>query len=283
MAYYEPGAESLRAEFIDRIIKGVALRTYELKGLLMTPTSKSWEETYYTESTKNLNTGSDIARLAEFPASALEWEKNTAYQSKHGTEAVVSWEDALSNNVDVIQRTIKRVASDIARSVDSTIWTTLTGATGINTLTISAGEEWDHSTRANRIPHEHIGRARAAIADGENTNYKPDTVIVNHNDYTYLITNDYVMDSFDASTPALMKNGNMGTLMGLKLIVTQSCATDKAMVLASKICGTYRQLQGLKTATIPEQGISHTIRAWEIGVPFVTDPEAITYISNTNA
>lgn len=283
MAYVGVQEDELQAINFDRAVKGIAIRKYKLKQVLMTPTSNSWQEVYYRETTKNLAALSTIPRLAQFPNDDVLWEKNTAYMSKHGLEAEISWEDAISNNIDVIQRVLLRIGSAVAQSVDTLIYDTLKGATGINSIAIAAGETWDNATRSARIPHEHIARAMALISDGDNTNYMPDTLLVNPGDWAYLLTNDFVLDSFDASAPNVMKNGMVGTLMGLNVIVTPAVSADEAIVLQSKVAGTWRSLQPLTTATKREEGIKYIIRAWEIGVPFVTDPEAICRLTNTRS
>lgn len=285
MTYYQVGEVALRSENVDRMIKNIAARKYVLKaGVVSVVNSNAWAETFYRESIKSLGAKQGIPRLAEFPQDNVDWEKATSRMQKFGLESDIPWEDAMTDKIDVVARTLFRVGNRIAQLVDTHIWDTISenrAVANINSLTIAAGAEWDHVTRSNRIPHEQIAKAIQTITNSDLQAYTPDTIIVNPYEYIYLITNDYVLDSFDASGPAVMSNGNMGRLLGLKVLVTPSATTDYAMVLQAKICATYRQAEDLRTATIREEGKKHTIRAWEIGTCQMTDPKAICLITNT--
>jgi len=70
--------------------------------------------------------------------------------------------------------------------------------------------------------------------------------------------------------------------MGLNILVSNSVSADEALVLEGRVAATYREAEAMKTLVKKEEGIKYTLRAWEIGVPFVTDPSAIVKIDNTN-
>jgi hypothetical protein len=79
------------------------------------------------------------------------------------------------------------------------------------------------------------------------------------------------------------KNGRVGRILGLNVIVSNVVTADYAMVGIAQECGTWRAASPLTTATIEDKGVSYTIRAWEIGVTQLTNPKAICLISNTAA
>jgi hypothetical protein len=270
------GQDTLRAEHVDKIVKGFALREFVMKQIVMTPKSSSWLETYYRETAQDLTALRGIPRLASFPQGIHTWEKFTAYMKKAGLESEIPIEDVLTNNVDVLARSLLRVSRGVVKIVDDAIYSALSAGAGTSLATAA---EWSHATRGNRIPHEDIAEAASKLAE---QNYKADTLLLSPKDYIYVITNDYVMDSFDASGPNLMQNGVMGKLFGLKVLVSNSVANDEALVLQSKICGTYRTVMPLTTSVTDDSGIKKTVRAWEIGSVFVTDPMAICKITNTS-
>lgn len=281
MVVEEVGQDTLRAENIDRLVKGFALQKFVMKQLVMTPKSTSWQESYYRETAVELSAVSNIPRMARFPAGFHTWEKFSSYMKKAGLETEISWEDGISDNIDVIARSLLRVSRAVVKSVDDTIWNAISenqSATNIQTLATSAA--WDNPTRANRIPHEDIAEAASKIAE---QNYQADFILLSPKDFLFVVTNDYVMDSFDASGPALMQNGKLGRLLGLDVVVSNSVTADYALVGQKKICGTYRIAEALKTHTEIEPGIKWVIRAWEIGTAFVTDPKALCLLTNTQA
>lgn len=279
MAYSEIGEAALRAESIERTVKKFADPMYKLKQLVMTPKSSAWQESYYQESKTVLPAGSGIARMAAFPNASPTWEKASAYMRKFGLETEVSIEDVLMNNIDVIGRAQWKIAQAITSSVDTYLWKTLSQDMTPTTInTFAAQATWDHATRTDRHPQDDIGKGIEYLAAD---NYTADTLLVNNYDYRLLVTNDDILDAFSPTTN-VMANGNMGTILGLNTIVANVVSSDNAMILQSKICGTYRIAKPLTIVKEVVEGIKHTIRAYEIGTAFITDPEAICLITNTN-
>lgn len=281
MAFGEIGIAALRAENVDKVVKGFALQKFTMKQLCTVQSSGAWQESYYKESDTELSATAKVARLAAFPQQSPIWEKSSAYHQKHGLELDVSWEDALADNIPVIARTQLRLGRAVVKSVDSLIYTTLSAGAGA-TVTIGETNEndrcWDSTTRSSRHPMDTIGAAMEAVWK---KNYEPDTIVVAPKDYRLLMTNDDVLDAFSPTTN-VAKNGNVGTLLGLNVVVSNSVTADQALVLESKTAATYRVVEDMKTNVSPVEGIKYVLRAWEIGVPFVTDPGAICKIANTN-
>lgn len=279
MTYGEVGAQALRAENVDSIVKGFALQQFTMRQNLMIQTSGAWSESYYRESKTELSATAKVARLAAFPMQSPIWEKNTAYLQKHGLEADISWEDVMTDNIPVLARTQLRITRAITKSEDDLIYTTLSGATGVLTTAVPATQEWDCASRVSH-PQDAIGNAIEAVRE---SNYEPDTLLVNPHDFNKLVTNDDILDAFQAAQNNVMQNGVMGNLLGLKVVVSNSVTADQALVLESKTCGTLRVAEDVRTETIQVPGIKYTVRGWVISVPFVTDPESICKITNTQA
>ena len=279
MAFGELGTDALKAENVDKLIKGFALREFVLKQVCSVQTSGAWKESYYTESKTELSATAKIARLAAFPTQSPLWQKNTAYLQKHGLELDISWEDVMTDDIPVLARSQLRIARAVAKSVDDLIYTTLAGAAGVLTSATPGGFEWDSDTRASRHPQDQIGDAIRLLATN---NYTATHLIVNPKDYYLLVTNDDIIDAFTPTSSDIIKNGKVGRILNLEALVTNAVPADEALVLEAKTCATYRVAEELRTMTKREEGIKYTIRAWELGVPFVTDPEAICKITNTN-
>ena len=108
------GQLDLRAENISKVVTGFALQEYRFKQVCMVQSSNSWKETYYTETAADLTGGlgssvKGVPRLANFPYGEVSWTRTSSYLEKYGMEGVISWEDATTNEIDVIARTLLRI------------------------------------------------------------------------------------------------------------------------------------------------------------------------------
>lgn len=283
--YRESGEVALRAENIDKLIKNIAARKFVIKSNIATVMStNAWENTYYRETVRELGSVDDIPRNAAFPQDNVSWEKKTDRLQKFGLESEISWEDASTNNVPIVKQTAFRIANRIALGVDRHLWNVLTESQSPDQIHEQAtSATWDNATRSDRIPHEDIAKAIRLITDSELQAYMPNTLLLSPYDYTHVVTNDYVMDSFDASNPQLMQSGNLGTLLGLSTIVSPVVTADKAAVCQAKVSLTYRQAEALRTITKQEEGRHWTLRGWEIGVGQLTDPKSVCLITDTQS
>lgn len=283
------GQADLRAEHIERMVKGFALQSYIFKEVVMVNNSNSWKESYYQETAADLTANGTrnvkgIPRLAKFPHAEVSWTKQSAYQEKHGLEGTISYEDWLTNEIDVIARTLLRIARGVAKSVDAEIYATLSEndtPTNINTVAITAGNEWDSATVANRDPFQDILNAIKEISVDNYDPYSMETfLIVTPKDFANMMGNEKIQRLFKEE---IGKNGRVGKIAGLTVKVSNNVTADKAMVVVGKICATWKAAVPLTVATIEDKGVSWTIRAFEIGTTQLTNPEAVCLITNTQA
>lgn len=286
------GDLTLRKENVARSVTGFALQEYKFKQLLMTSSSSANRESYFQETATELTaSGTEsikgIPRLAEFPEVRVNWTKKDAYIEKYGDQGTISMEDKFFNDIDVIARTELRIARSITKQVDDEIWDVLSQSqtgTDTNVYTITAGNEWDSATLANRDPVYDIARAITAIQQ----NFYPirngnGFLLVNDLDYTNLITNSKVSNNPSFRALSNLENGAVSQFMNLTVISSESVTADYALVCLAKECGTWKEAMPLTVATIYDEGIKWTIRAWEMGVAQLTNPKAVTRIANTRA
>ncbi len=283
------GEQDLRAEEWDAMLKGFALQEFKMKQLVMINTSKSWINHYYRETATELTggTGSSvkgIPRLANFPYGEVSWTLVSAYIEKYGLEGVISWEDAMTDNIDVVARTLLRIARAVAYAVDTQIYSVLLNAAG-GTVTVAAGYEWNSGTVANRDPIDNILETKEKLADN---NFDPDAnesfLVINQAEYRYLLGNSKVINNPSFKGADVVKNGVVGMICGYKILVSPVVTTDiGTLALISKECGTWKSANALTTHIIPDPGKKHTVRAYEMGVCQATTPNAIILITNTAA
>jgi len=285
------GMADIRGENVSKVVTGFALAEYVFKQLCMESTSNKWKETYYKETAADLTGGTGSAvegvpRLATFPHGEVSWTEAASRHKKHGMETRISWEDAKTNDVDVIARSLLRIARAVSKSVDAEIWDTITEAQAggtINTVTIAPGDEWDSQTIANRDPIQDILNAKKEIATD---NYNPDSngyLCLNPKDFANLLGNANIRNAGQFYTDDVTRNGKVGFLLGLKVIVSNNVTTGYAAVVVGQEAATWLSVEPLTTKTIEDPGIGYTIRSWEIGTCQLKNPEAVCLISNTDA
>jgi len=286
------GMQDLRAEDIDRIVRGFALQEYKFKQIVMISSSNAWKESYYQETATELSGGTGSAvkgvpRLANFPAAEVSWTKQSSYVEKYGIEDVISWEDAITNNIDVIARTLLRIARAVTKAVDDEIWDVLTESqspSNINSVTIAAGDEWDSATVANRDPIQDLLNARKEITkDNYDMSSGKGFALVNPTDFANLLGNANVVNAGQFYTDQPSKNGRVGKIVGLDLIESNSVTDDYCLVGVKQECATWKAAIPLQVHVMIDAGIKYTIRAFEMGVTQLINPAALCLIENTQA
>lgn len=280
------GMADLRAENISRVVTAFALQEYRLKQLCIISPSNSWTETYYKETATELTggTGSNvrgIPRLSNFPHGEVTWTKASSRLEKYGMEGIISWEDEKTNAVDVIARTLLRIARAVANSVDLEIYNRITTDNG---TTVATGAAWDAAVIADRDPIQDILNAIKTI---QIQNYDPlggnGFLLVNPTDYANLLGNANVRNAGQFYSADVTRNGRIGKLIGLNVIVSNAIDADEAAVVIAKEAMTWKAASNLRIETIKDPGIKTIIRAWEVGVTQVINPNAICIITNTAA
>lgn len=273
--------QDLRASAVSKVVTGFALQEYRMKQLCMIQSSNAWTEQYYKETAADLTAGGEISikgvpRLANFPYGEVSWELVSGRNIKHAFEGVISWEDVKTNAIDVIARTLLRIARAVAKSVDTEISSKIISLAG---NTITPGGDWDDAVIADRDPIQDILDAKAAIAVA---NYNPDNngfLVVHPTDFSHLLGNANIRNAGQFYTSDVTKNGIVGRIVGLTIISTNSATENSAQVVVGKEACTWKSVVGLTIHTISDPGIKYTIRAFEVGQIQVTNPDAIANIT----
>ena len=279
------GAVNLRAENISSAVKGFALKLFKMRQILLQQSSSSWTETYYREDASELSANGEtraiqgVSRGAAFPHVDPSWTKHQGVHIKFAAEGLVFLEDKLTDAIDVQTRTIIRVARSIANSVDSYIYTTLSGATGISTG--AAVANWDSATVADRDPVRDILTAVQTLDESNYDALSNGYLLISPKDYRNLMMNSKIINNPSFKTADVVSNGVVGQIAGLNIIKSTTVAADEAMVIIGQRAATWKSAVPMTSAVIENKGIDFKIRSWEIGHVQVTDPAAIYVITNT--
>jgi hypothetical protein len=283
------GMADIRGLNVSKVVTGFALREYVFKQLCIVQSVSSWQDRYYQETATDLTGGTGSAvegvpRLANFPHGEVSWTQQNSYMKKHGMESRISWEDAKTNDVDTIARSLLRIARAVAKSVDAEIWDVITESqspSNINSVTSTAA--WDAGS--GQDPVEDILEAKQKISEND---YNPDRdtfLLLSPKDYKSLLT--WLISTKGSSIPQFssekVRNGRIGEFLGLTVLVSNNVTADFAAVVIGKEAATWKAVQGLTTRTIEDAGIGFTIRSWEVGACQLKNPKAVTLISNTQS
>lgn len=278
----------LRSEYIDAAVKAVVKIEEKWKSLCAVDSSSSFTESYFRETNDDDSdggTGSPIRGVPEyapFPFFDVTETKHSSIIQKYAGESIISMEAQQYATVPMLQRKIYRLGRKLIYQVDVAIEADVNTNAG-NTLAISAGYEWDSATTSQRLPVKDILDAIQKLReDGIDALDGSGYLVVNGQDYTNIISNSQVINH-PTYESGVMQNGQVGRLLGLTIVVSETVTADNAYVLVAKKGMVWKQAEPLKVKTIEDEGKSTTIRAWERGVFQLQAPNEVCKITNTRA
>ena len=276
----------LRKEFIDTAVKAVVKQEEKWKALCAIDSSSAWTESYFRETNDDSTdggTGSPIRgvpQYAPFPFFDVTETKVSAIIQKYAGESIISLEAQQNCTVPMLQRKIYRLGRKIVYQIDVAIEAGVAADFG-NTVAITAGNEWDSATVANRDPVKDILDAIQTLrVDGIDALAGNGYLVVNGTDYTNIISNTKVLNH-PTYESGIMSNGKVGRLLGLNIVVSEAVTADTAYVLVAKQGMVWKEAEALRVVTIVDEGKSTTIRAWERGVFQLQAPNEVCKITNT--
>jgi hypothetical protein len=285
MANEQTGDTVLQGTNTAMAVKGFANKLFKLGQILAKVSSSDFTEKYFREDAASLTAAgnrdnSNIAKGALFPQVYPNWTEVTGVNRKFGNDGIVYIEDNLMASIPVQRRTIFKVAQAIADAKDLYTYTQLTAATGTSGV-VAAADAWNSLTEANRDSIGDLLLGQAAI--GEN-NYDPRVntfLLLNELDWSSLMRDDRVIKNPSFKSADVVTNGRVGQILSMQIIVSNSVSADEAMIVIGNVAATWQSVSPLKTITKPEEGISVTIRSWEIGHIQITDPQALYTVTGT--
>ena len=285
----ELGSIELRKEYIDTAVKAVVKIEEKWKSLCAIDSSSAWTESYFRETNNDSTDGGTtspikgVPQYAAFPFFDVTETKVSSIIDKYAGESIISMEAQENITIPMLQRKVYRLGRKIVYQIDVAIedaCSTVTTGYG-NTVAITAGNEWDSATIANRDPVKDILDAIQTLrVDGIDALAGNGYLVVNGQDYTNIISNTKVINH-PTYESGVMQNGKVGKLLGLTIVVSEAVQADSAFVLVGKQGMVWKQAQGLKVDTIVDPGKSTTIRAYERGVFQSQAPNEICKITNT--
>lgn len=279
MVFEEHSQETLRAQVYDSAIKQIAQYAYKFKQLVSVVSTGAWKNYFFREqlgklSGKTGNATKGIPRGAEFPQATLSWEKVQSTIEKYGLEDTIPYEDIVSNEIDVRDRTLMRIAEGVAAAVDTEIFNVISenlSASNIQSFAYSAGS-WQTSSAA--IVKDIASMKRKVRAYYDNVS---DFVLVVNGDDEVEMTNYLYEKGAQAPTIGadMALNGNVGKVAGVNVIVSDIVPASYALLVVPKRCATWKELLTLSTDVQERRFKDTKITACEMGITQLTDPKAV--------
>ncbi len=279
----------IRKENIDAAVKAVNADMARLKTLCTVDTSDAWTESYYRETNGDQTdggTGSSIIGLTQmgpFPFVQVTETKVSSVILKFGDESIISLEMNQAATVPMLQRHILRMARKVNWQIDVHINSAMSASAG-NSYAITAGNEWDSSTIANRDPvYDFLRMINELRLDGIDALNGNGYLVLNGTDYTNVISNTKVLNHPTYQSVSVVENGQVGRLVGCTFLLSEAITADTFYLVVKGEALVWKQAQAIQVVQIEDPGKSTTIRCWERGVVQVHAPNAICKGTNSRA
>ena len=283
-----------RKQVWEKDIKGFAKKRYVMRELVMVQTSDAWTNSFYQKTATSLTGGEfhgveGIPPGANFPAVMRGTTLKSARILQHGGETQLLWQAILTSNIRLQAEAVSDVTDAVVYSTDNKVYNMLSESDTpvlINTVAITAGYEWDSATIQNRDPVYDLLKCIEAI---QTCRYPILTsgrgfAAMNEATFTLLMSNSKVLNHPTwKQAEGIIQNGRLASIVGLNIYVTPVVTNDKVLVGVAKTCGTWKVAQPLTVDVIIDAQKKYTIRASEIGVAQLTDPEAVCLLTNVRA
>ena len=278
------GEIDIRGQNFERAVKGFAKKLFKISQVLMTDSSSDNTENFYREGSTPLTAGgnrnvNDVARGALPPQLHPSWTLVTTTHRKFMGEALIFFEDSLTNAINTQARSAFRVAEAIVNAKDLYIYSQLT-AEGSTSGVVSAADDWNSATIANRDPMGDLLIGEGTMMTNNYDVLQNGFLLIKPVSYASLLRNSKVINNPSFKTADVVSNGVVGQIAGLKIIVSVNVDADEAMIVMGKRAATWKGVVGLSSAVIVDQGISIKVRAWEMGHIQITDSLALYTITN---
>lgn len=279
----------IRGLDIDKAVKGFALTEYIFKNDCTISSMSGDSVRWYAETAADLTATApqnlNVSPLSSFPTLEVGWTRNTSYVSKYAAEGFLSMEDIKSADVDILARTLFRLTRAVTKKVDTAIYNVLSeNDTPVNINTVATNAAWNTASYTGVNIIEDILDAKYQM---ELYNYDTSNVVLYLSplDYKSMVT--WLIDGKGSSIPNFasdkVSTGTVMQLVGVSIKISPNVTADKALMVIPKKACTWKSYQDISSRAIEEAGIGTKIRVWELGVPILTDPRAVTLITNTQA
>lgn len=285
----------IRGIDIDKLAKGFADEESIFKKYT-TQTSTSAREIRWYQKTSGFLVGTTTSgmtselgvtdHLAKPTVIEQSWTRQTSYVKKFFfSSPILSDEDIRDSDIDVLAGNVRDIVRAVENQVDKRIFTVLTEsltATNINSVTTNAA--WNAASYTNVNIIEDLMEAKQKI---RTAGYNPEGAILLLNSLNHKSLITWLIDGKGSSIPSFssdrVKDGVVMEILGLRVVVSENVTADYAVVFIPQRAITWKTFMPMQSAIVDYPLIGKEIRCSEEGEALLTDPKAVTLISNTDA
>lgn len=278
MTFEGPSQETVRATAYDLAIKQLVAFAYKMKQLVSIGKSNSYKNYFFREQTtiptgQSGNAIKGIPRGADLPNAVLTWEQVTSRIEKYGLSSSIDDEDIRMGNLDVRNRTLKRIAEGVAKAVDQDIYDVVIADGGIQTGTLRGGY-WDETSAAIIKDLAFMKAQVKAYYDNANEF----VCVVNPNVEPYILHYIYEKGAQAQSAGQSAFNGQIGNPAGVNIITSDVVDVSYALFVHPKTFATWKEVMPLETDVSVEKFKGEKISACEYGTTEVHEPKQVVLI-----
>ena len=282
--------QDIRGLDIDKLAKGFADEVIIMKRFCQVSKTKARSIRWYKKNAGFLDstdtTGITASQIANTSFKALpvvveqKWTRQSSDIKKFFVQSpLIPMEDIKDTDIDILATNIRDLVRAVANQVDISIWDVITDGIGINT-TAAIGTGWDDAISGNPIKDIIIAKRKIRV-----NNYDPEGAVLMINPIEEENLLDFLINVKGSSIPGYstekIKSGVVMGLLGLQVVVNNVATTDEALVFVPKVACSWKSFAPISSAVIDEPGIGKTIRVWEEGIAILTDPSAVSRITDT--
>lgn len=291
----QSGQAEIRGLNVEKAVKGFAEQAFVVKNYVQVVTTGSREVRWYREgvSFDNLldsqdTSGITASRIANAADGALpvvaeqSWTRQTSYVQKYFVESpLLSDEDLKDADIGLFARNLRGLVRAVANQVDKNIYDTLTESQSPSDIlsTAAAGTGWDDLTSGDPISDLMTARQKISAQHYDLTGA---VVMMNSIEYKHLV-NFLIRKGaqFPNTGDKSVMNGEVGSVAGLRVVVTEAAVTDSVVTFLPNASATWMSFSGMEQHMVDDPGIGKKIRVVERGVCLLTDPKSVHLTTDT--
>ena len=272
----------------DKALKGYADQEFILRKFLSVTSTSAREVRWYQKTAGILSITSPAVTLTDQLAlpTVIEqsFTRKTSYVNKWFVESpYFSEEDIKDSDVDLMSTNLRDLLAHVAYQEETHIWNVITENQSPSTINTNATvAAWDAGSGQDPIKDLMVAKQNIRTY-----NYDPEgaVLLLSPKDHTSLLT--WLISTKGANIPtfssARLGDGVVMEILGLRVVVSNIVTADKACVFIPQRAATLKEFTGITSAVIEDKGIGSKVRIWLESVCLLTDPKAVSFITNTQA
>jgi hypothetical protein len=293
MAPVTAGQADIRGIEVQKFLTGFADEDVVLKSYCRFSTTAAREIRWYqktsgfisppTTTAVTSNLATDVAFRAQAPVAYQTVTRQTSYVRKYYMKSeLISLEDEADSDVDILGVMLRDLLRGVSKQVDTRIYNIGTeNLTPVAIQTAAAtGNGWDDVANGNPVLD-----LMNALAKIRSYGYNPNGAILYINSIEHKHLLNYLINVKGSSIPQFasdqLKQYEVMSLLGLKVVVSENATTDYAWVFLPQVTLAWKQFKSLTSEVERVVGVGSIVHVWEEGEALLENPKSSFLITDT--